>query len=156
MNHSEPKFEKNHSVKVLIQLSGDDRHDAKVETVWAERLEDGEFSLRNVPFYSYSLSFGDCFKCKENDGMLILDEITHRSGHSTYRVFLNEKITEDEFITEWKKFSTLKCSYERATQRLIAIDIPFDVNINDVYGLLEKGESRGLWSFEEAHVRPKK
>jgi hypothetical protein len=47
-----------------------------------------------------------------------------RCGHSTYSAFLAEQTTEEQFNKDWVPLGELGCSYEPATQRLIAVDVP--------------------------------
>ena len=83
--------------------------------------------------------------------MLLFKEVYQRCGHSTYRIFLSENCSWDEFEMAWKPLAALGCSYEQATKRLMSVDIPPTANIYQAYALLEKGEHNQMWDFEEAH-----
>jgi hypothetical protein len=45
----------------------------------------------------------------------------------------------------------LGCSYEEGPNGLLAVDVPPEANIFEVYSALEAGESRDVWTFEEGH-----
>ena len=74
-----------------------------------------------------------------------------RGGHSTYRAFLAEQTTEEQFNKDWVPLGELGCSYERATQRLIAVDVPPHANVYGVYDVLQNGKRDRFWEFEEGH-----
>jgi hypothetical protein len=64
---------------------------------------------------------------------------------------LSENVSWDEFEIAWEHLATLGCTYERATQRLISVDVPPTTDIYRAYDLLEDGERNQVWNFEEAH-----
>jgi hypothetical protein len=121
------------------------------ESLWAEPLGAGLYRLRNVPFYMYGVSEQDIVRAEENEGRLVVTGIVDRGGHSTYRIFLPERTSEEEFSKDWISLRELGCTYERATRRLIAIDVPPHADVYAVYEALESGERDRLWEFEEGH-----
>lgn len=58
---------------------------------------------------------------------------------------------EDTVARSWKPVEALGCTYERATKRLLAIEVPPTADIYAVYKLLEAGARAGVWSFQEGH-----
>ncbi|MEL7521275.1 MAG: hypothetical protein AAGJ80_06605, partial [Cyanobacteria bacterium J06553_1] len=51
------------------------------------------------------------------------------------------------------------CSYESGTEKmsdgkkiLYAIDVPTETDVYEVYDILEEGEEKDVWVFEEGHV----
>jgi len=81
----------------------------------------------------------------------LLRIITARSGHSTYRLVLPEDTNEEKFLKDWVRLVELRCTYERATRRYVAIDVPPHADIYAVYQVLEEGERTCQWEFEEGH-----
>jgi hypothetical protein len=77
--------------------------------------------------------------------------VAARSGHSTYRLVLPEDTNEEKFLTDWVRLGELGCTYERATRRYVAIDVPPHADIYAVYQVLEEGERTCQWEFEEGH-----
>lgn len=59
-------------------------------------------------------------------------------------------MTNKDFEKAWDKLQSLGCTYERATDRLIAIDVPPETDIYEAYAVLELGENDKVWGFEEA------
>lgn len=139
-------------VKVTFELEPSDWHDHATESVWAVPLGGNKYQVQNVPFHAYGVSYDDVVTAKPNDqGQLIVQGVDQRGGHSTYRVILNPGTTDEEFETAWKKIESLGSTYERATDRLIAIDVPPETDIYKAYAGLESGERSNVWDFEEAH-----
>jgi len=93
----------------------------------------------------------DIVRAEEIAGRLMVTGIVDRGGHSTYRIFLPEHISEHQFAKDWVPLHELGCTYERATRRLIAIDVPPDADVYAVYEALDRGEMDRLWKFEEGH-----
>jgi len=88
---------------------------------------------------------------KKSEGSLTVSGITDRGGHSTYRIFLPAQASEEQFAADWIRLQELGCTYERATRRLVAIDVPPQADVYAVYDALARGEKQGRWEFEEAH-----
>jgi len=125
------------------------------ESLWAEPAGTDLYRLRNIPFYVYGFSENDIVNVQEKEGRLVVKRVVERGGHSTYRIFLAEGTTEEKFSIDWIPLKRLGCFYERATRRLVAVDVPPGVDVYAVYAALEKGEKDKLWEFEEAHyARP--
>ena len=139
-------------VKVTFELEPSDWHHHATESIWAVFLGDDKYRVQNVPFHAYGVSYDDVVTAKPNEqGQLIVQGVDQRGGHSTYRVILNPGTTNEEFETAWERLGSLGNTYERATDRLIAIDVPPETDIYETYTALESGEKENVWGFEEAH-----
>lgn len=139
-------------VKVIFELEPSDWHNHATESVWAIPLGDSKYRIQNVPFYAYGVSYDDIVLAEPNEErQLIVQNVSERGGHSTYRVILNPGTTDKDFENAWDKLGCLGCTYERATDRLIAVDIPPETDIYEAYAALESGEQNNVWGFEEAH-----
>jgi hypothetical protein len=139
-------------VKVTFLLEKADWHDHATETMWAEPMGDRRFSLRNVPFYAYGASYGDVVTAFADEGRMTVREVVQRGGHSTYRLFVTNTEQLQRFGELWQPLERLGCTVERATERLLAMDVPPSVDIYAAYDALSLGEAEGVWDFEEAHV----
>jgi len=140
-----------HLEKITVELNESDWHDYATESVWAKPLGSGHFEIANIPFYLYGVSMHDVVACVSREGLLFFTGIVNRGGHSTYRLFLAEGLSEHAFLSSWQELQILGCQYERATARLIAVDVPANVDIHEVYAVLQRGEGGGLWDFEEGY-----
>ena len=138
-----------HLTKVAIRLDGTSGYE--LETVWADPIGECTYRLRNVPFLPYGYSEQDVVRAAEVEGRLIVTGVAERGGHSTYRVFLPEPTSDDDFYSQWEPLAALGCTYERGNKRLIGIDVPSASDIYAVYAVLEEGEASKHWLFEEGH-----
>jgi hypothetical protein len=138
--------------KVCFELrEGEAAGPTNIETMWAEPLENSLYRLRNVPFYVYGFSAEDVVSTVEKEGRLTVTGMASRGGHSTYRIFLPEGKTHEEFLKHWQVLERLGCTYERASRRCVGIDVPPQSDVYAVYQALEDGEKNQLWEFEEGH-----
>jgi hypothetical protein len=139
-------------VKVTFALEKADWHDHARETLWAEPIDGDGFRLRNVPFYAYGVSYGDTVLAPPADEGRVVQGVSERGGHSTYRIFVSNTETLKRFREYWAPLEALGCTLERATERLVAVDVPPEADIYRTYDALANGEAAGVWDFEEAHV----
>lgn len=139
-------------VKIVFELKKTDWHNSLSESVWAEEKGNGLYRMDNVPFYAYGVSYNDLIEAKVNkNGELIFRQVVEHSGHSTYRFFVNKGIDRGKFNEYWEKLEKHGCTYEKGFGTLYAVDVPPQANIEEVYKILEEGEKKGIWGFEEAH-----
>jgi len=138
--------------KVTFVLEASDWHDHATETLWAEPVAGDRFRLRNVPFYAYGVSYDDTVIAPQTDEGRLVQKVSDRGGHSTYRIFVSNTDTLKRFSRHWAPLEALGCTLERATERLFAVDIPPEADINRVYEALAVGEAAEVWDFEEAYV----
>ena len=138
-------------VKVFIPLPNSDWHSYRSESLFAKPLGGELYKLLNVPFYANGLSCNDVIRATFKQRDLWFDSIRIGGGHSTYRFFVMDEVDEEKWKLYWEPLETIGCTYERATNRLFAVDVPPKVDIYHVYELLDLGEKAGVWGFEEAH-----
>ncbi len=148
--------------KVTFEVNESHWHSEAVENVWAEPIVRGNrsvFIIRNTPFFMKNISFLDTVSViehKDIEGALLFSSVVERSGHSTYRILVDPQSTE--FGAYWKKLGYLECTYESSEyamstgiKMLYAVDVPAATDVHAVYDILEVGEKKGVWVFEEAH-----
>lgn len=140
-----------HLCKITLGLDPNAWHGHATETVWAEPVGRDRYRLRSVPFYAKGLSIEDVVNTEPDTSIVI--GVSLRSGHSTYRIFLAENLddTSEAFQSHWRNLAAMSCSYERATGRLFAVDVPPRADIQKVFELLALGERDGVWDFDEGH-----
>jgi hypothetical protein len=149
-SHNHSRQANGELVKLVFKLPANDGPIAS-ESLWAERLGSNLYRLRNVPFYVRGASEQDIVRAEEIEGCLTVLGIIDRGGHSTYRIFLLAQTSEEQFSMHWIPLQELGCTYERATRRLVAIDVPPQADVYAVYDVLERGEKNGRWEFEEGY-----
>ncbi|MBZ5714890.1 DUF4265 domain-containing protein [Nannocystis pusilla] len=123
--------------------------DQSPESLWAEDLGDGQYKLRNSPWFMYGVSFEDVVRARPAaDGMLEFVEVVQPSGSSTFRLMLREDTDPAMFERYWKPLQALGCTWEQAKKRLYAVDAPRGADLERVADLLEKGGADGVWDWE--------
>lgn len=138
--------------KVFIELPAGAWHGSASESLWAYDGGHGIYTLDNVPFYARGVSCGDSVKAvRRADGLLWMERVTIRGGHSTYRLILRNESTFEGARDRLREILESGATVERAQGSLFALDLPPQVDIYEAYALFERGEAAGWWDFEEGH-----
>jgi hypothetical protein len=135
--------------KIVVPLEEDHWSGAVAETMWAERVAAATYRLMNVPALAYGLSLDDVVRAPLHEGRPTFANLVQSSGRSTYRIFLTTfALTSPRFAEFWTPLQHLGCTYE-GSAHLLAVDVPQEASIHDVYRLLDAGENAGVWEFDE-------
>lgn len=121
------------------------------ESVWAEQNPDGNYRIKNVPFFVQGVSFGDVVRAEQKNDQLVFKDVVQHSGHSTYRIFAHNGRHQPQVVDLLAELNRLHCTYEAATEKLVGIDVPPEADIREVYHVLENAEEQGLIDFQEGH-----
>ena len=108
-----------------------------MESIWAEVTEEGYFKINNIPFYSKEISLGDIVSViQKEENYLLYDKTIINSKNSTLRiVFFNEnRKFKDNILT---KLIDLGCGSEAFNVNFYAINIPIQVDIEEIYIFLD-------------------
>jgi len=149
--------------RVYFKLDPGDWHGQPNEGLWGERVEGSHsgtvYRLMNSPFFTRGVSFLDIVRAaprQDGTGLQFSGVLDH-SGHSTYMLLV--PMIAPEFDSYWEKLKVLGCTYESTTWNislgkkiLYSLDIPDSTDIYAVYSVLEDGERKGIWLFQEGHV----
>lgn len=139
-----------HTVKVLFQPN--DGHYTSPESLWAEKLGEDLYRVKNSPWYIYGIGFEDVVRARPGaSGMIEFGEVVERSGSSTFRILLREGVDEARFQRFWQPLQAIGCTYEHAKGRLYAIDAPPGVDLDAVAALLARGEEDAVWDWETGY-----
>jgi hypothetical protein len=76
----------------------------------------------------------------------VFRDVVRRSGHSTYRIFLQgtRTIADKEFTERWREIAAQGCTFENANGSLVTVDCPPGTDVSAVYKLLKLGEDDGI------------
>lgn len=138
-------------MKIRVGLPEDAWHKVEAEWLWAEKIEDSLYALRNVPYYAMGLSYDDRVKVENAGGTLSMLGVVSRGGHSTYRIFAKRGHENAEVQALFTKLNNLHCDIEVATKKLIAVDVLPEADIHKVYAALKESELAGIIDFQEGH-----
>ena len=136
-------------VSFRLEKDEDGYPPADYEHLWAQEVNSG-LMLDNIPFFAYGVSWGDVVAVEPVNGLLMFTSVKEYSHHSTVRLLLRDP-SEWEPVKE--EIASLGCSGERShLPRLVAVDIPPDVDIDAVRAYLSKGLSEERFEYEEGAV----
>ncbi len=141
-------------VKVLFSLQQDEDGYPPVasESLWAKPTTEGLFELDNIPFYAQGVSCKDVVAAEPSvEGTFTFKGVVKRSGHSTIRVVA---LKHDEMQPLQQELERLGASWEGSGQpRLIAVDVPPEVDIQRIWHFLQGGMNEGRWDYEDAAIQ---
>jgi hypothetical protein len=121
------------------------------ESMWTEVLPDGLYQVKNIPVWVSGLSLDDVVVGRRRGDEIWYRAVDRRGGHSTYRIAFQDPDGLNKPHPELDHLQTLGCGYERVSPRLVALDIPAEVDADIVYQELEAGMANGAWWFDEMH-----
>ncbi len=127
------------------------------ETMFAEKLSENEYEIRNIPFGVFGVSWGDIVSATPApDGLLMYDKTIKFSGHSTFRFKVFEDEKGDYTNSVIKRINALGCGTETSgvVENFVTIDVPSEVDPNMIGNLLaeEVKKNKDKFDFEEASV----
>jgi Domain of unknown function (DUF4265) len=117
---------------VKVKLTSDD---GRVETLWAVRVGDGRFELRNVPMFAYGISDNDVVEGVEYaPDMYEFTRVVQPSGNRNIRLILAEdaKANTDAGKAVLAGLNALGCNYENFNGSWIGVVEPPDVELGRV------------------------
>jgi hypothetical protein len=129
------------AAKVLFRVPSTDG-DATIETLWAIPLGDDLYKLENSPFYAYGVSWQDVVFAPydEQEGFPTFRHVVERSGNRTVRIFFDPPVAPDNASDQvLQGLVAAGCSYEGANRNYISINIPPEVELQQVrFYLIER------------------
>ena len=123
------------------------------ESVWARAIEGDLFAIKNLPFFAFGLNFDDVVRAPMEGELREVRAVIRRSGHRTLRVLFHAHVTTDEQVVQLNALKALGGSYERGTDRLVAIDVPPGAAYEAMVALLTKLETDDELVFETCEAR---
>ncbi len=147
-------MEKNKFKKIKIILPETDWHHYAAETLWVNSLGDNKYVLENSPFFANDLSYKDSVYAEydKNEGFPVFKKVIERSKHSTYRIFLTEGESFENFERYFNPIFEIGCTYEGMNNTHFSVDVPAGTDVMKTFELLKKGEKDGIWFFESTHI----
>lgn len=128
------------------------------EWLWAEPLGSDRFRLESTPFFAYGLSHGDVVRARggaDHGAGARFGEVERKSGHRTLRVALDLDLDVDR--PEVQRFLddllALGCSYESLPPKIVALDVPPEVDEAEVVARLQTQRRDGVLVWEWADPR---
>lgn len=139
-------------IKIVIEVISEDNEVIK-ESLWAKDLGNNMCQIDNIPFYAFCYSCDDVVRIEKDSDQLYVTELVEPSGNSTIRLLFEN----DEILLRAKE--TIKQmdleSESSLTAKLLALNIPKNLNYGKIKEFLQKGENDGVWEYEEASISEK-
>ncbi len=149
--------------KVVFPLDHADWHGRAKEELWAVPVSDDidgtQFSIRSIPFFTTAVSKMDVVRAVRDGGTSapVFEGLDRTNGHSTYMVLVEpDEVGADKYL---RALVAANCGLEATNIRvslgeriLFSIDVPPEVDICEVYGILEDAEKASVWMFQEGRV----
>lgn len=126
-----------------------DEGEFETESLWCVK-EGAHYVVDNIPFVAKRVSLGDTIKAEydEDEKAYYFDDFVAVSGNTTVRLYF-----EDASLIESvrKELAGLGCESEVLPQKkIVAINVPKDIEYKPIKNYLEKGEQKGNWVYEES------
>ena len=128
---------------------------ASVESLWAVDLGDGTVRLDNTPWFVRGVASHDIIRVQvDEDGLWWAGETVRASGNCTIRlIVLKDGGSAEARQSVLEIFHKLGTKGEGIEQfRMVALDVPPSANIGRIRTLLEHGEAKEWWHWEEGCV----
>lgn len=126
------------NAKVLFRVPKEDGG-ADVETLWATHLGADNYKLDNSPFYAYGVSWEDVVSApvSSEEGFPTFERVVTKSGNRTIRVIFDPPAeTGNESDQVLQGLVALGCSYEGASRKYVAVNIPPKIELDVVRNYL--------------------
>ncbi len=126
------------------------------EWLWAEPLGSCRFRVESTPFFAYGLSHGDVVLGAEAGEMPRLEAVERKGGHRTLRVALDAdwELERPEIAKFLDELLGLGCTYEAMPPKIVALDVPGEVEVGAVIARLQTQFRDGVLVWEWADPRP--
>ncbi|MFJ3640827.1 DUF4265 domain-containing protein [Streptomyces sp. NPDC090108] len=128
---------------------------ASVESLWAMDLGGGTVRLDNTPWFVRGVASGDIIKVElDSDGLLWAGETVRASDHCTIRLIVlkdsGSAAARQCVLESFHRLGTTGEGIER--YGMVAFDVPPQADLQRIRELLEHGEAKDWWHWEEGCV----
>ena len=138
-------------VKIIIDAY-DETFGIGGEGLWAKPLGDNLYEIRNTPWHTFEVNWGDVVRAipeKENQKPKFI-EVVRQSGHRTLHIYFFKETTKDEKSSILDELHTWKASFENSDSSLYAIDFEPDGDFDAACDYLNKFELSGKLEYRTA------
>ncbi|MCT3735615.1 DUF4265 domain-containing protein [Elizabethkingia anophelis] len=131
----------------FVQKTGEEEFET--ESLWC--IVDGDnFIVDNIPFIAKRVSLGDTIKVEfdEDDKQYYFDDFIASSGNTTVRIYFKNS-NNIETVRNWLTENQCESEVLQA-RKIVAINIPKEVDYSPIKKYLDNGEDIGIWTYEES------
>ncbi|MYW65531.1 DUF4265 domain-containing protein [Streptomyces sp. SID8379] len=145
-----------HATKVHVRLAVEGGWPpVAFEEVSVKALGDHLYELASPPAFANRLAVGDVVRVVHHGSpeQVWVDSIIESSGHSTVRVVFFRAAGQDSEDNLRRELVRLGAKiHETTLDGMISVDIPAEVDYEAVRTVLQEGESRNFWEFDEGAI----
>jgi hypothetical protein len=123
--------------------------------LWAEPLGSARYRIESCPFFAYGVSRDDVVRAVEvaGDEAPRLEDVLEKGGHRTLRIALDARVEISDAAIQGllERLLELGCTHEALRPKLVAIDLPPEVDVTIVVELLQALADDGtvLWEWAD-------
>ncbi len=126
--------------------------------LWAEPLGAGRYRVESCPFFAYGISRNDVVHALDGAGEEAprLDDVLEKGGHRTLRLALDPgaQLSDRNVQAFLERLLEQGCTHEALRPKLVAVDVPPEVDVANVAEVLHECAREGLLVWEWADPRP--
>ena len=136
--------------KITFKLNQDmeDYPPLEFESLWGIQIKPNTYKVDNIPYYIYGISKGDIILAIESNKQIHASYLLYRGGHSTLRVFAENKSDRIKIINYAKK-NGAQCTSQNGSS-LLAIDIPPSIDFHKIDAFLLNQSDNKTIAYEDA------
>lgn len=146
-------------VRIRVPLDrGEDEAGPADDWLWAEPMGADRFRVESCPFFAYGISRDDVVRAAAaptEEAPCLLD-VMEKSGHRTLRLALDPgtDLEAPPVRQILERLLELGCTHELLRPKIVAIDLPPEVDLPAVAELLQRAHEGGALVWEWADPRP--
>lgn len=142
-------------VHFRMEVDEDGWPPASIESLWAVKLGNGTVRLDSTPWFVRGVACGDIIRVElEDDGVLHARETIQPSQNCTIRLIVlkdgGSAAARQTVLETFHRLGTTGEGIERF--RMVALDVPPEAGLPKIRKLLEHGEAKEWWHWEEGRV----
>lgn len=126
--------------------------------LWAEPLGSERYRVESCPFFAYGISRDDVIRAEGAPGgeAPSLSDVLEKGGHRTLRLALDPEVELSAAPVQGllERLLELGCTHELLRPKIVAIDLPPEVELATVAELLQGLQRVGTLVWEWADPRP--
>jgi len=144
-------------VRIRIRLDAPAGAGSAEDSVWAEPVGSQRYRVESCPFFAFGISRDDVVHAAEAPGEgPVLDDVLEKGGHRTLRLLLNPSVELRSAPVQrlLERLVEMGCTHELLRPKLLAIDLPPEVDLAVAAQLLQEAARAGTLAWEWADPRP--
>lgn len=145
---SEPQDTEQVKIAVTLVKDEDGYPPFDSEDLVSTPVGEGRYRIESIPLFARGIAWGDIVSAVAEEDELVFQEVVEPSGHSTVRLMVANEAEVPEVL---EHFESKGCTgLNNFMPKLIALDVPPSLSMDDLKQELDMGYARARWDYEEA------